>query len=71
MPKILKDPLIHAAIVIFVGLGIVGQMDLESAQLDDVNYCKMVNIYKSTNGGYGWPDYNGTYNSLCLDSDSR
>ena len=71
MPKILKDPLIHAAIVIFVGLGIVGQMDLESAQLDDVNYCKMVNIYKSTNGEYGWPDYTGTYNSLCLDSDSR
>lgn len=51
----------HWVALIFVGiialLGFAGAGDELEAQQAEVHYCKMVKLYKSTNGEYGWPDY--------------
>jgi len=32
----------------------------EPAFDDNKNHCEMVQIYRESNGQYGWPDYNNT-----------
>ncbi len=50
---------IIAIIIIFLLFGIIGNLDYESKQEEQDNYCEMVKIYKQTNGTKGWPAYNG------------
>jgi len=38
---------------------------LENAPPTFSNYCQMVEIYKSTNGDFGWPDYKKLYSVQC------
>jgi hypothetical protein len=40
------------------------------SQYDDITsqqilYCDMVDIYETSNGEYGWPDYQGNAQKLC------
>lgn len=44
---------------IVLALGIVGHMDFEDAQQEEISYCE--NVRDKV-----WPDYNGTYKSECL-----
>ena len=30
-------------------------------------YCEMVEMFKQTGGGYGWPDYKETFNKECVE----
>lgn len=36
------------------------QPDMQAAQ-----YCEMVELYKTSGGENGWPDYNGTASTTC------
>lgn len=51
--------------IILVALGMAGQGDLAESETDATNYCEMVEIYKRTGGGNGWPDYRGIYQEVC------
>lgn len=40
-------------------IGVVGGMDIKSAEEEHARYCHMVQIYHDTNGRDGWPPYDG------------
>lgn len=40
-------------------IGVVGGMDIKSAEEEHARYCHMVQIYYDTNGRDGWPPYDG------------
>lgn len=63
--SILKDNF-YTICVIIVGLillGLVGTMDMEAEQLEQEQYCEMVQLHKDGKGG--WPDYNGNFAEVC------
>ena len=53
------------AAVIIIGLLIVGRMEMHDDQASEEEYCRMVGIYKKSNGAYGWPDYKGNAKEVC------
>ena len=46
-------------------IGVAGEGDYRSAVERDEEYCAMVEIYKSSRGEAGWPDYRGDYAEVC------
>lgn len=69
---LIKSPIVWLLILLVLGLNYVGKMDFEDALRQQTTYCQMVSKYKETNGEFGWPDYQGTYDQRCLqDSSSR
>ena len=57
--KLKNFQVILTIIVLITAMGIVGQSDFENEHAKSEKYCKMVNIWKQTNGNAGWPAYNG------------
>jgi len=51
--------------VILIALGMAGEGDLEAYESQATNYCEMVEIYRSSGGENGWPDYRGNYAEVC------
>ncbi|MNE05063.1 hypothetical protein D3C81_365310 [compost metagenome] len=35
------------------------------AEITHNEYCEMVQLYKNSKGGLGWPDYKRQYDKLC------
>jgi hypothetical protein len=53
-----RDLLTHGgAVLIGAIVVILGSMTDEDLTRDRDLYCEMVQLYDSTNGQYGWPDY--------------
>lgn len=63
--RILVSPVCWLLILLILGLGWVGNMDLEDAIRADQTYCKMVKDYKTSDGAIGWPDYESRYDRDC------
>lgn len=40
-------------------LGIAGTADVEEVERQQSEYCEMVQLWKDSNGEYGWPAYEG------------
>lgn len=51
-----------ATSVAFILLGCVGPDEVE---LEQRQYCEMVELFISSNGENGWPDYKNTYAESC------
>lgn len=49
---------IGAIAIFLVGLSMAGSEQAEEQAQRDL-YCEMVQIYKDSNGQYGWPAYDG------------
>lgn len=56
---------ILCAVVVIAGLLIAGRLEMQDAQESVDEYCRMVGIYKKSNGAYGWPDYKGNAKEVC------
>lgn len=56
--------LVAAAIFSILGLShvVVGGDNVDPNK----EYCEMVNTYKESNGEFGWPDFEGKFNKVCL-----
>jgi hypothetical protein len=65
--RIEVSPVFWLLILLVLGLGWVGNMDLEDAIQADRNYCYMVKQYKESDGSYGWPDYSDRFDKDCKD----
>jgi len=54
-------PILYAlGAALFLGmLSIVGNMEAEDKRQERERYCEMVEIYHETDGGAGWPPYDG------------
>ena len=51
---------IIAGIILFViGMGILGNADMEEEISNDEFYCEMVQIFIDSKGENGWPNYKG------------
>ena len=49
-----------AAIVgIIAALAVVGNADVQEAEMQQARYCEMVAAWEESNGRYGWPPYQG------------
>jgi hypothetical protein len=63
------SPVFWILILLVLGLGWVGKMDLEDAIQADRHYCDMVQKYQASNGVIGWPDYESRYKEDCPKKD--
>lgn len=61
---------IVCALAVLAAFGMVGSADLEAEDMDAARYCEMVHINKADHRK-GWPDYEGTYDELCLNGQLR
>lgn len=53
-----RDLITHgAALLIGAMIVVVGAMTTEDLTAEKKLYCEMVELYDSTDGEYGWPDY--------------
>lgn len=53
-----RDFITHgAAVLIGALIVVISSMTDEDLQRDRDLYCEMVQLYDSTDGEYGWPDY--------------
>lgn len=56
---------IAIAAAIIGGISCAGTVSVNDAKAQRVNYCDMVQKYKTTHGEQGWPDFNHNFNKLC------
>jgi len=61
---VLKRATIGLALVLLVLL--VASSDNAEMQVQEQQYCEMVELFIQTNGREGWPDYNESYKTSCL-----
>ena len=60
----------YILIVIFASiLGWIGTQDKQQQQESQSEYCRMVKLHKETNGSFGWPDYENSYDNWCSDTE--
>lgn len=52
-------------LILFTLLGHQNNQIMDEEQLQQTHYCEMVELFKSSNGENGWPDYKGTYEKEC------
>lgn len=52
-------------ILIVVIIVIASTMDYQDEVKQQLHYCEMVKLYKSSNGENGWPDYKNIYETEC------
>lgn len=69
--NLIRNPVVWFGLLFFLAFGWVGEIDFEDAIQADAHYCKMVRLYKESDGTVGWPDYEQRYERDCLDSDPR
>lgn len=55
----------------FSSLVIVSTLDFEDEKLEQKHYCKMVDLFKSSDGEQGWPDYKSVYGEQCVKDKKR
>ena len=56
----MKQLALTAAIVgIIAALAVVGNADVQEAEMQQARYCEMVAAWDASNGETGWPPYNG------------
>lgn len=48
-----------------IGLGITGEGDIREAEVQSREYCEMVELYISSEGENGWPDYKNSHEEGC------
>ena len=46
-------------------LAFVGTFDRYDAKRQTERYCKMVDLYRQTDGDQGWPNYSKNYDEVC------
>lgn len=51
--------------IVAVGMVIVSTIDYQDEVKQQSHYCEMVELYKSSNGENGWPDYKDIYQTGC------
>lgn len=68
--RLAVSPAVWMLVILILALGAVGRMDLEDAIQADKTYCEMVELYKSSGGATGWPDYDLRYERDCSRSRS-
>ena len=66
-PRYTATHVIAVLAVVFVLLGALALSGFkdDALALEQQQYCKMVHTYKTTDGAYGWPDYNDAYATSC------
>ena len=54
-------------LVLLLALILAAAMDdYKDAKDEERLYCSMVQQYRGTGGQYGWPDYKGIYDEVCM-----
>lgn len=51
--------------IVAVGMAIVSTMDYQDEVKQQSRYCEMVELFESSNGENGWPDYKDIYQTEC------
>ena len=46
-------------------LAFIGAQKRQDVERQVERYCKMVDLYRQTDGEQGWPDYDRKYNEVC------
>jgi hypothetical protein len=64
-----KTTLSILALIIVSGLSYASNNDMQEAQSSHSEYCKNVELFESTRGRDGHPDYDIIYDKTCLDQD--
>lgn len=54
--------------LLVIGVGVINAPDDQDLELK--HYCEMVQIYRESDGEFGWPDYNNRAH-LCLQEKSN
>ena len=57
--------MIILATLAFLGLISQGTSEVEVMRMETNQHCEMVDLWKSTDGDLGWPDYNKSYEESC------
>lgn len=52
-------------LMVLIFLGVSSTFDKEDEKLELRNYCEMVDLFKSSDGENGWPDYKQIYDTEC------
>ena len=53
------------AVVALFSFMALGESELEVMQMEASQHCEMVDLWESTGGDFGWPDYNKSYARSC------
>lgn len=53
------------ALAVAVMLTLDHARQADDLDMQQANYCEMVQTFKDTRGQYGWPDYNGNAAEVC------
>ena len=46
-------------------LAFVGAFERQDVERQAERYCKMVDLYRQTDGDQGWPNYSKNYDEVC------
>lgn len=58
-------PLLLMVLAIFGAFFAIAAGTYEEQMQQAREYCEMVELYKSSGGENGWPDYNGNFEEVC------
>jgi len=54
-----------ALLAILIALAVLGVLDTDEMQRQAARYCDNVNLWQSTGGQAGWPDYKQQVEEVC------
>ena len=57
--------ILSSTIGLFVAAGALMGSEARCVEMLQANYCEMVELYYSSSGENGWPDYKGTFDTQC------